>query len=113
MTEVQNQSRDVPAQSSPQSPSAGATAIEVNDANVQANYANFCRISGTPEEVLIDFATTMQSQTDAGQPHHVAQRIITNWYTAKRLLQALHLSVQRHEMVFGELELNVEQRVRR
>lgn len=98
----------------PTTPTASeGNAVQVDDASVHANYANFCRISGTPEEVLIDFATTMPAQADASQPFVAAQRIITNWYTAKRLLHALYLTVQRHEAVFGELNLDVEQRVQR
>ena len=39
------------------------------------------------------------------------QRIVTNYYTAKRMLQALHMSVQRHEQAFGVLETDVQKRV--
>jgi hypothetical protein len=39
------------------------------------------------------------------------QRIIINFYTAKRLLQALAMTVQRHEAVFGVLETDVQKRV--
>ena len=36
---------------------------------------------------------------------------MTNYFTAKRLLHALHLSVQRHEQAFGPLEVDVNKRV--
>jgi hypothetical protein len=36
-----------------------------------------------------------------------------NFYTAKRLLAALQMSVQRHEDTFGELELDVQKRLKR
>ena len=39
------------------------------------------------------------------------QRVVLNFYTAKRLLHALHVSVQRHEEVFGTLEVDVQKRV--
>jgi len=35
-----------------------------------------------------------------------------NYYTAKRLLHALSLSVQRHEAVFGVLETDIQKRVK-
>ena len=40
------------------------------------------------------------------------QRIIVNFYTAKRLLAALQMSVARHEAVFGVLETDINKRVR-
>ena len=33
--------------------------IEVDDSQVAACYANFCRIMGTPEELLIDFGLSL------------------------------------------------------
>jgi hypothetical protein len=41
----------------------------------------------------------------------ITQRIVTNYFTAKRMLHALHLSVQRHEQAFGVLETDVNKRV--
>ena len=38
------------------------------------------------------------------EPIQIAERIVLNYYTAKRLLGALHMSVQRHESAFGTLE---------
>ena len=35
----------------------------------------------------------------------------TNYYTAKRMLHALQLTVQRHEATFGVLETDVQKRV--
>ncbi|MFM8406684.1 MAG: DUF3467 domain-containing protein, partial [Pirellulaceae bacterium] len=45
-------------------------------------------------------------------PIVVKQRIIMNFYTAKRLLAALQMSVQRHEAVFGVLETDINKRLR-
>jgi hypothetical protein len=36
---------------------------------------------------------------------------VLNFYTAKRLLQALHVSVQRHENVFGRIETDIQKRM--
>ena len=46
------------------------------------------------------------------EPIEVKQRVIMNFYTAKRLLAALQMSVQRHEAVFGVLETDVQKRLR-
>jgi hypothetical protein len=36
---------------------------------------------------------------------------VTNYYTAKRLLHALQMTLQRHEATFGVLEIDVQKRV--
>ena len=86
--------------------------IEIDDSNVLATYANFCRVTGTPEELIVDFGLNPQPFGIPTQPIPVKQRIITNFYTAKRMLHALQLTVQRHEATFGVLETDVQKRVR-
>ena len=34
--------------------------IEVDDSHVVASYANFCRVTGSPEELIIDFGLNPQ-----------------------------------------------------
>ena len=77
-----------------------------------ALYANFCRVTGTPEELIIDFGLNPQPFGMPTHPIPVTQRIITNFYTAKRMLHALSLTIQRHEATFGVLETDVQKRVR-
>ena len=95
-------------QSAPQ-----AATIEIDDSKVIACYANFCRVTGTPEELVIDFGLNPQPVGPPTQPIAVTQRVVTNLYTAKRLLQVLQLTIQRHEAAFGALEIDVQRRVRR
>lgn len=85
--------------------------VKVDDSKAIAAYANFCRVTGTPEEVIIDFALNSQAYGVPTEPIVVSQRIITNFYTAKRMLHALMLTVQRHEAAFGVLETDVQKRV--
>ena len=87
--------------------------VEVDDSEALACYANFCRVTGTPEELLIDFGLNPQTSAVPTQPIVVTQRIVTNLYTAKRLLHVLQLTVQRHEAMFGALEIDVQKRVQR
>ena len=87
--------------------------VEVDDSEARACYANFCRITGTPEELLIDFGLNPQTFGVPTQPIVVTQRIVTNLYTAKRLLHVLQLTVQRHEATFGALETDVQKRAGR
>ena len=85
--------------------------VEVNDKNAVCLYANFCRVTGTPEELILDFGLNAQPFGVPSEPVEVKQRIVTNYFTAKRMLQALHMSVQRHEQAFGVLETDVQKRV--
>jgi len=85
--------------------------VQVDDSSAICSYANFCRVTGTPEELIIDFGLNAQPFGVPTEPVKVSQRIVTNYYTAKRMLHALHLSVQRHEQAFGVLETDVQKRV--
>jgi len=85
--------------------------INVNDDNSISCYANFCRVTGSPEELIIDFGMNAQPMGSNDQPVDIKQRIVVNYYTAKRLLHALHVSVQRHEEVFGQIETDIQKRV--
>lgn len=86
--------------------------VQITDDKALASYANFCRVTGTPEELIIDFGLNPQPVGVPTQPIVITQRIITNFYTAKRMLHALQLTVQRHEATFGVLETDVQKRVR-
>lgn len=98
----------------PASPSASPRAgqLEVDDSQAVAMYANFCRVIGTPEELILDFGLNPQPVGAPTQPIVMNQRIIVNLFTAKRLLQVLQMTVERHEGAFGALETDVQRRVR-
>jgi Protein of unknown function (DUF3467) len=85
--------------------------VKVDDSKVSALYANFCRVTGTPEELIIDFGLNPQPFGIPSEPVVVSERIVTNYYTAKRMLHALQLTLQRHEAAFGVLETDVQKRV--
>ena len=86
--------------------------VNVEDRDVDALYSNFCRVTGSPEELIIDFGLNPQPVGVPKDPIQVKQRIIVNYYTAKRLLAALNMSVQRHEAVFGVLETDIQKRLK-
>ena len=97
-------------------PSAGGSGasqprIEVDASNAVAAYANFCRVGGTPEEVIIDFGLNPQSQGTTAEPINITQRVVMNYYTAKRLLHVLHMTIGQHERAFGVLETDIRKRV--
>jgi len=86
--------------------------VKVEDEHALATYANFCRVTGSPEELIVDFGLNPQPIGVPKDPIQVKQRIILNFFTAKRLLAALQMSVARHESVFGVLETDINKRVR-
>ncbi|MGD9633364.1 MAG: DUF3467 domain-containing protein [Pirellulales bacterium] len=90
--------------------SAPRTEVHVDDSQAIVCYANFCRVTGTPEELILDAGLNCQPM---GAPSEVAikQRLVLNYFTAKRLLQALAMSIERHEGVFGVLETDIAKRV--
>jgi hypothetical protein len=98
-----------------QKPAAGAEAaqqaVRIDDSNVMACYANFCRVSSTPEELILDLGLNPNPYNAGAAAVKVSQRIIMNHYTAKRLLAALSMSLQHHEQAFGVLETDVRKRV--
>jgi hypothetical protein len=95
-----------------QQPQQQRIQVQIDDAKAMASYANFCRVTGTPEELIIDFGLNPQPVGVPTQPIVITQRIITNFFTAKRMLHALQLTVQRHEATFGVLETDVQKRIR-
>ncbi len=118
-TETPAPAQNAPAEAPAPGPEAQAPApqpqrvqVQIDDAKALASYANFCRVTGTPEELIIDFGLNPQPVGIPTQPIVITQRIITNFYTAKRMLHALQLTVQRHEATFGVLETDIQKRVR-
>lgn len=74
-------------------------------------YSNFARVTGSPEELILDFGLNPQPFGSQTTPIQIQRRLVLNFYTAKRLLAALSMSVQRHEQAFGILETDVTKRV--
>jgi hypothetical protein len=93
-------------------PAAQQQTLSVDDSHASAGYANFCRVSSTPEELILDLGLNPNPYAQGNVTVHVGQRIIMNHFTAKRLLSALGMALQRHEQAFGVLETDVRRRVK-
>ena len=93
-------------------PAAQQQTLSVDDSAATAGYANFCRVSSTPEELILDLGLNPNPYAQGNVTVHVSQRIIMNHYTGKRLLSALSMALQRHEQAFGVLETDVRRRVK-
>ena len=86
------------------------TEVVVDDSSTVPSYSNFCRVTATPEEVILDFGLNPQPFAVGRQYVKANQRLVMNFYTAKRLLTALGMTIQRHEGTFGSIELDVRRR---
>ena len=95
-----------------QAPAQGqqGTEVHVDDSGTLPSYSNFCRVTATPEEVILDFGLNPQPFATGRQEVRANQRLVMNFYTAKRLLTALGMTIQRHESTFGSIELDVRRR---
>jgi hypothetical protein len=97
--------------------------LRIDERDMTTNYSNAFRTNATAEEVFVDFGCNLanpvpQQQQQAGQDAPAAEivfkandRVILNYYTAKRLAITLGQLVRRHEERFGELQLNAADRV--
>ena len=91
-------------------PAQQQTEVFVDDSGTLPSYSNFCRVTATPEEVILDYGLNPQPFATGRQDVKANQRIVMNFYTAKRLLTALGMTIQRHEQTFGSIELDVRRR---
>ena len=84
----------------------------VDTTHLSTAYANFCRLTSTPEELVLDFGLNTQMTPVPAEPVKLTHRLVMDYFTAKRLLGALHMVVQQHEGVYGVLETDIQKRVR-
>jgi hypothetical protein len=88
-------------------------AINIDVSALSSAYANFYRVMGTPEELILDFGLNVEhGQRQLTQPIKLTHRIVLNFYTAKKLLGTLYQAVNRHESLFGVIETDFNRRIR-
>ena|SRR5579871_4570310 len=86
--------------------------IAVDTTGMATNYVNWYRVTGTPEELILDFGLNPEHGQMPTQPIKLTDRLVLSFFTAKRLLQHLQFAVARHENFFGVLEIDFQRRVR-
>lgn len=92
-------------------PTGQPTVQPIDDSRVESAYANFFRVTNTAEEMIIDFGLNPATAETQHIPVILSQRIVLNHFTAKRLLQALAITIDRHEKAFGQVETSVQRRL--
>lgn len=84
----------------------------VSVANMEVLYANFCRGTMTPEEVILDFALNPNSHGRVLEEDiDIRQRTVLSFPAAKRLFFLLHDMLRRHEENFGVIETDFQKRM--
>jgi Protein of unknown function (DUF3467) len=73
-------------------------------------YTNFCRVSVTPEELVLDFGLNTQITPTPSEPIKLSHRVVMNFFTAKRLMNMMLAVVNQHENAYGVLELDFNRR---
>ena len=93
--------------------------LNIDERNLKTSYANAFRTNGTAEEVMLDFGLNLIGppvQQDGQQVPQIVfqvnERIVLNYFSAKRLAITLSQLVRRHEEQFGEIELDVAKRTK-
>ena len=89
---------------------AAPPSLVVNTSKLASNYINFCRVAGMPEELIIDFGLSTDPAEMSQGSVIATERVVLSYYTAKRMLEALQVTISRHEAAFGPLEVDVDKR---
>lgn len=85
----------------PKQPKPGIPPLRMPD-GLQSKYSNMARISHTPSEIVLDFATMLP-----GVHPEVVSRVLMSPVAAKMFLQALGENINRYEATFGLIKLPV------
>ena len=76
--------------------------VQIVDAPNQAIvYSNICAVGITAEELFFHFAARTSSVEATG-----VVKVFTSLPAAKRMLQALQTSIEQHETIFGEIDID-------
>ena len=96
------------------SPENNTVLQKINSAKAQVTYANFCRGTLTPEEVILDlgFNTNAFGVKVLDEDLDITNRVIMSVSTGKRLLLLLNDMIRRHEANFGEVAVDFRQNLK-
>jgi Protein of unknown function (DUF3467) len=87
--------------------------VPIDDTELANIYVNFFRVTGNPDEALLDLGMYSQVVGAGGpEPVHLTHRLIMNFVTAKKLAEVLRVVVARHEQAFGVVEVDPNRRLR-
>ncbi|HSQ54607.1 MAG TPA: DUF3467 domain-containing protein [Gemmata sp.] len=87
--------------------------VPINDGEMESIYVNFFRVTGNPDEVLLDLGIYSQVVSATGpEPVNLTHRMVMNFVTAKKLSEVLKVVVDRNQQMFGVIEIDPNRRLR-
>jgi hypothetical protein len=98
-----------PTPEQPQAAPAGPRTISLDEGGAKTSYSNFCYTAGTREGVLFGFGF---HDWQPGNPIKVDAKVEMSYFNAKRLLATLNQVIKRHETAFGEIEIDINKRLK-
>jgi hypothetical protein len=102
-----------PATVAATAPAGQPAQLPIHDSEMESLYVNFFRVTGNPDEVLLDLGMYSQVNAATGpEPVELSHRLIMNFVTAKKLAEVLRVVVARHEQAFGAVEIDPNRRLR-
>jgi hypothetical protein len=74
-------------------------------------YANYLRLAGNPEELVLDFGMNPDAASPgSGQPHVVHSQVTIQYSTAKQLADDMSRAISDYERSYGNIELSIPSR---
>jgi len=73
-------------------------------------YTNFVHGTLTPEELILDLGLNTEMASNPNPTVRISNRVVMNFYTAKRLSGFLQWAVQKYEATYGPIETDAEKR---
>lgn len=86
--------------------------VEVDESGAIPIYANYARVTSTPDEAIIDLGIHAGVGTQVS-PIRIHHQVVMTYSTLKRLTKGLNATVEQYEATFGPIELDVNKRVRK
>jgi hypothetical protein len=90
----------------------GLIQTPVDMSKLETQYTNFFRLSGTSEEIMLEFGLFTQINNAAGpEPVQLTERLVMSVFTAKRLMMSLYRAINQYERTFGAIEIDPQKRM--
>ena len=81
-----------------------------DSSQVKSTYANVCNVTGTREEVVLDFGIYHPWEPHAGAGGiELTNRVVLSPFAVKRLAMMLNTLTHEYEARYGKLDLNVNE----
>ncbi len=89
--------------------------VRIDETNLKMSYVSGFRPTMTAEELVLDIGVNqLRSSDDGDQPNELvfqaSNRLVMNYYSAKRMAISLAQIVRQFEQRFGQIELNAVKR---